>query len=86
LTFLLCVTTEALEPRDTPRFIIDFDKPANVRYSAMYEHFKAPLLEMENYWYSVIAEPMRDFYLQGNNMEEYQLANPDAYEALISLA
>jgi hypothetical protein len=52
----------------------------------MYEYFKDDLLLMENYWYNEISEPMRDFYLQGNNLEEYQEASPDAYWALANLA
>jgi hypothetical protein len=42
-----------------PVYVIDFDEPAETRYNKMFEDYKGPLLEMENYWYSVIPESCR---------------------------
>lgn len=54
MIFLFVGAALALEPRETPKFVIDFDLDANVRYDQVYEHFREPLLQMENYWYEVI--------------------------------
>lgn len=42
-----------------PEYVVDFDEPADTRYNRMFEDFKTPLLEMENYWYKVIPEKYR---------------------------
>lgn len=86
--FVALISTEtlALEPRSQRSFVIDFDLPANIRYDQMYHHFKDELIEMENYWYSVINPSLRDFYALGDNLERFQQANPDVYEAMARLA
>jgi hypothetical protein len=38
---------------------VDFDEPAATRYNKMFEDFKEPLLEMEQYWYGIIPEYAR---------------------------
>lgn len=65
---LLVVGATALQPLEVPQFVLDFDVSASVRYDALYEHFKVPLLEMENYFYYTIPPSMRDFYAVDNNL------------------
>jgi hypothetical protein len=57
-----------------------------VRYDALYEHFKVPLLEMENYFYLQIPPSTRDFYAVDDNLEKFRKANPDVYDAMERLA
>jgi len=39
--------------------VIDFDKEPSERYLELYNHFKEPLIEMENYWFNVLPEKYR---------------------------
>ena len=55
-----------------PVYVIDLGKPASVRYNKMFEDLKAPLLEMENFWYSMIPEESRQII--ENNMDKYAAA------------
>ena len=69
----------ALEPRAVPSFVIDFDVPANIRYDGLFNYFKEPLLDMENYFYHSIPTKTRAFYSEGDNLERFKLAQPDVY-------
>lgn len=75
-----------MQPRELPQFVLDFDLSASVRYDALFEHFKVPLLEMENYFYHQIPPSTRYFYAVNDNLEKFRKANPDVYGAMERLA
>ncbi len=58
--------------KEYPVYVIDFDQPAETRYNKMFEDLKVPLLEMENYWYSVIPADSRAII--EDNMDLYAIA------------
>ena len=62
MIYLLIMVAAALTPRDTPKFVIDFDLDASVRYLEVYRHFSPIILQMEDYFYYSIPETTRDFY------------------------
>ena len=74
LGLLLSYQAIALEPRAVPSFFIDFDVPASRRYDEVFNYFKAPLLEMEHYFYYSIPPATRSFYSEGDNLEKFRLA------------
>ena len=67
-----------------PKFRLDFDQPAKVRYNDVWHHFKDDIIEMENYFYNVIPEEERLFFFF--NESEFEEAQPDVYDAMVSLA
>jgi hypothetical protein len=56
---LVASVCRALVPTQYPTYTVDFDEPAATRYNKMFEDFKEPLLEMEQYWYGIIPEYAR---------------------------
>ena len=50
----------------------------------MFEDFKEPLVEMEQYWYSIIPEYARSIIR--DNMDLYMIAQPENYATMDSLA
>jgi hypothetical protein len=71
LILFLFTSVLAIEQRPTPEFIIDFDVPALQRYDSVFQHFRADILEMENYFYSIIPISIKDFYARGDNLQIY---------------
>jgi hypothetical protein len=58
----LLTVIAALEPREIPKFVIDFDLPPELRYDQVYHHFKDTIIKMENYFFYVLSPEMRSFY------------------------
>lgn len=52
----------------------------------MYEHFATHLKLMEDYWWNVIPERLRDFYGDGDNLAKFAENNRDQYDAMYKLA
>ena len=67
-----------------PVYTVDFDQPASTRYNEIFNDFREPLLEMEQYWYSVIPDYAQNIIK--DNMDLYMLAQPENYATLDSLA
>jgi len=67
----------APEPWSLPHFVIDFDQPASTRYNKVFTHFREDLIQMENYWYSVIPGVMHDFFGLNDHLERYEAARKD---------
>lgn len=65
--------------------MIDYDKPASERYKEVFEHFKEPLLDMEDYWWNTFySEELRQWYR--DHMDDYKVSQPDAYGMSEALA
>ena len=81
---LMASVCRALVPTQYPVYTVDFDEPAATRYNKMFEDFKEPLVEMEQYWYSIIPEYARSIIR--DNMDLYMIAQPENYATMDSLA
>lgn len=51
-----------IEPTDYPQFKVDYDQPAATRFNEVYDHFKEPLLEMENTIYATMNAEYKQFF------------------------
>jgi len=83
---LICITkvsglsTPPLEEGTYPKFVIDMDQPARVRYDEMFYYFKDELLPVEDIFWNVLSDEVRYFY-NSTNMELLKQAQPDMFEA-----
>ena len=76
----------ALTDDKIPHFVIEYDLPASVRFNEVWHHFKDPLLDMENYFYSNMSAEIKAIFSDQENLSKLVVTQPDVYFAMDSLA
>ncbi|TNV77093.1 hypothetical protein FGO68_gene7739 [Halteria grandinella] len=85
LALLLPLTASAsLTPSDLPVFTLDFDEHPSTRYTALFTHYKAQLLQMETMFLHSVAPQYRDEFKEKAPL--FKDHNPEAYYSMEALA
>lgn len=71
-------------PDKIPAFVINFDEPAASRYNEVFRHFHDEIIAMENSIMYSIAPVYRSMFM--NNTDKIAQSNPEAFDAMQSLA